>query len=67
MTIKTQLQRLLGAYSVLWNILLIDIKRKYSLLKVCYVPNTSAASSKAFFAAAINSTNETNTAGDMRH
>jgi hypothetical protein len=38
----------------------IDIERKYRLLKVCYVPATSAASSKAFFAVANNSTNETN-------
>jgi hypothetical protein len=36
--------------------LLIDIKRKYRLLKVCYVPTTSAAFF-AFFAAATNSTN----------
>ncbi len=45
----------------------IDIERKYRLLKVCYVPTTSAASSKALFAAAINSTNLTNKAGDMCH
>jgi hypothetical protein len=42
----------------------IDIKRKYRLLKVCYVPTTSAA---FFFAAASNSTNETNKAGGTCH
>jgi hypothetical protein len=40
----------------------IDIKRKYRLLKVCYMPATSATFI-AFFAAATNSTNETNKAG----
>jgi hypothetical protein len=42
----------------------IDIKfLQNRLLKVCYVPATSAAYSKAFFAAAINSTNKINKAG----
>ncbi len=45
----------------------IDIARKYRLLRVCYVPATSATSSKAFFAAAINSTNETKKVGSMCH
>jgi hypothetical protein len=31
------------------------------------VPATSATPSQAFFAAAINSTNETNKAGSLRH
>ncbi len=41
----------------------IDIERKYRLLKVCYVPATSAAFLAlflCFFAAATNSTSETN-------
>ena len=40
------------------------------LLKVCYVPATSAVSIaffSSFFAAAINSTNEANKAAGMRH
>jgi hypothetical protein len=45
----------------------MDIKIKKLLLKVCYVPDTSAASSKAFFTAAIYSTNETNKAGATCH
>jgi len=49
------------------NFAKIDIERTYRLLKVCYVPATSAASSKAFFAVANNSTNETNKVGGMRH
>jgi hypothetical protein len=44
----------------------IDIERKYILLKVCYVPTTSATF-LAFFAAANNSTNETNKAGSTCH
>ncbi len=51
------------------SMLLIDIKRKYRLFKVCYV---SASSSTflalfLFFAAATNSTNEANKAGGMSH
>jgi hypothetical protein len=48
----------------------IDIKRKYRLLKVCNVPTTSAtflAFFLLFFAAATNSTNETNKIGSMWH
>jgi len=45
----------------------IDIKRKYSLLKVCYMPASSVTSSKAFYAVTINSTNDTNKAGSTRH
>ncbi len=45
----------------------IDIDRKNRLLKGCYVPATSACTSKAFFASAINNTNETNKAGGTRH
>jgi hypothetical protein len=41
----------------------IDIERKYSLLKVCYVPATSAAFLAFFFIAATNSTNHTKKAG----
>ncbi len=46
----------------------LDIKRKYRLLKVCYVPTTSTtflALYFSFFAAATISTNETNKAGNM--
>jgi hypothetical protein len=49
-----------------WSILYIDIKRKNRLLKVCYVPTTSAtflAFFSFFLAVAINSTNETNKVG----
>jgi hypothetical protein len=49
-------------------------KDKNRLLKVCYVPATSAGLPKkassfffCFFDAAINSTNETNKAGSMHH
>jgi hypothetical protein len=52
----------------------IDIESLQNrLLKVCYVPATSASSSKAklllffFFAATINSTNEANNAGSTCH
>jgi len=44
----------------------IDIKRKYRLLKVCYVPATNAtflASLSFFYAAATNRTNQTNKEG----
>ena len=47
----------------------IDIKRKNRLLKVCYVPATSAtflAFFSFFLALAINSTNEANKAGGTR-
>ncbi len=44
----------------------INIKRKYRLPKVCYVPATSATF-LAFFAASTISTNETNKAGGMWH
>jgi hypothetical protein len=37
----------------------IDIERKYTLLKACYLPTTSTT----FFAAATKSANETNKAG----
>ncbi len=45
----------------------IDIERKYRLLKDCHVHATSATYSKAFFAAAINSTNKINKAGGTCH
>ncbi len=48
----------------------IAIERKNRLLKVCYVPATSAtflAFSSFFLAVAINSTNEANKAGFMCH
>jgi hypothetical protein len=48
---------------------LIDIESLQNrLLKVCYVPATSAHLPRLlfFFAAAINSTNEANKAGGMR-
>jgi hypothetical protein len=45
----------------------IDIESQNRLLKVCYVPATSAGLSRllflSFFAVAINSTNEANKAG----
>ncbi len=48
----------------------IDIKSLQNrLLKVCYVPPTSASLNRLlffFFAVAINSTNEANKAGGMR-
>ncbi len=46
----------------------IDIKSiQNRLLKVCYVPATSASLNRLlFFAAAINSTNEANKAGGTR-
>jgi hypothetical protein len=44
----------------------IDIKRKNRLLKVCYVPATSATFLNFFLAVAINSTNEANKAGSVR-
>jgi len=37
--------------------------KKSRLLKFCYVPATSAASSKGIFAAATNFTHQTNKAG----
>ncbi len=40
--------------------------KKSRLLKFCYVPAASAASSKGIFAAATNSTNQTNKAGGTR-
>ncbi len=46
-----------------------DLKRKYTLLKVCYVPTACATFLvflfSFFLAVAINSTNETNKAGGM--
>ncbi len=48
----------------------IDIERKNRTLKVCYVPATSAtflAFFSFFLSVAINSTNEANKAGSMRH
>jgi hypothetical protein len=47
----------------------IDIRRKNRLLKVCYVPATSAtflAFFSFFLAVAINSTNEANKAGSTQ-
>ncbi len=41
--------------------------KKSRLLKFCYVPSTSAAFSKGIFAAATNSTNQTNKAGWTCH
>ncbi len=50
---------------------IIDIKSLQNrLLKVCYVPATSAGLNRLlcfFFAVAIKSTNEANKAGSMRH
>jgi hypothetical protein len=57
-------------YSTTFNIQGIDIKRKNRLLKVCYVPTTSAtflAIFSFFHAVAINSANEANKAGGTRH
>jgi hypothetical protein len=60
-----------GLYCI--RAMLLDQRyRKYlnRLLKVCYVPTTSAvliAFFSSFFAAAINSTNEANKAAGMRH
>ncbi len=45
---------------------IMDIERKYRLLKVCYVPTTSVTF-QLIFAAATNSTNETNQAGGTCH
>jgi hypothetical protein len=45
----------------------IDISLPDRLLKVCYVPTTKTGLPKAFFAAAINSTNDTNKADGMCH
>ncbi len=45
----------------------IDISKIYRLLKFCYVLTTCAAYSKGIFAAATNSTNQTNKAGRMPH
>ncbi len=48
----------------------IDIERKNRLLKVCYVPTTSAtflAFFSFFLAVAINSANEANKAGGTPH
>jgi hypothetical protein len=45
----------------------IGNERKYILLKVCYVPATNTASSKAFLNVAINSNNKTNKAGSTCH
>ncbi len=41
--------------------------KKSRLLKFYYVPSTSSASSEGIFAAATNSTNQTNKAGSMCH
>jgi hypothetical protein len=53
------------------SVLTIDIERKNRLLKVCYVPATSATFlvffSFFFLAVAINSTNKANKAGGMCH
>jgi hypothetical protein len=49
---------------------IIDIERKNRLLKVGYVPTTSAtflAFFSFFLAVAFNSTNDANKAGSMRH
>ncbi len=45
----------------------IDIERESRLLKVCYVPATSAASSKGIFAPATNRNNHTCKAGGTCH
>ncbi len=45
----------------------LDIKRKDRLLKVCYVPTTSATFFSFFLAVAINSTYGANKAGGMCH
>jgi hypothetical protein len=42
-------------------------QKKSRLLEFCYLPGTSAASSKSIFWEATNSTNETNKAGSMCH
>jgi hypothetical protein len=69
--IDIKLNRLLiGLYCLPWlqekvvSIALIS-KDKNRLLKVCYVPATSASLPRLLFYAAINSTNETNKAGSM--
>jgi hypothetical protein len=57
-----------GSSSWSWE-MAIDIKRKNRLLKVCYVPSTSAtflAFFSFFLAVANNSTNEANKAGGTR-
>jgi hypothetical protein len=48
-------------------VLSIDIEDKNRLLKVCYVPATSASHPRLLFDAAINSTYETNKAGSTHH
>jgi hypothetical protein len=69
---ESQLQGCLHKTSIDTNdnyfsrLLYIDIKRKIDCLRL-FVRTTSAASFKAFFAAAINSTNETKKAGGKRH
>jgi hypothetical protein len=53
----------------LWRDGTIDIKRKYRLLKVCYVSATSAtflAFFSFFLVVAINSINEANKGGSTR-
>jgi len=45
----------------------IDIERKNRVLKVCYVPTTSATFLAFFLVVPINNTNETNKAGSMCH
>ncbi len=54
-------------HNKIMNVLPIDIERKSRLLKFCYVPATSIASSKGLFAAATFSTNKTNKAGGTCH
>ena len=71
--IDIKLNRLLiGLYCLPWlqeevvSVALIS-KDKNRLLKVCYVPATSAGHPRLLFYAAINSTNETNKPGGTRH
>ncbi len=49
----------------IWSIDIESLQNR--LLKVCYVPATSASLNRLLFAVAINSTNEANKAGGMHH
>jgi hypothetical protein len=52
-------------FRVVYNGLNPLISKESRLLKLCYVPITSDWSSKGIFAAATNSTNQTNKAGSI--
>ncbi len=53
--------------STLWFKFSHRYLKKSRLLKFCYLPATSAWSSKGIFAEATNRTNKTNKAGGMYH